>query len=336
HGDYGAKWIRNFVFDADHNPLEVKNFIDNAGNCVFLNTHPTQGGLWYVRYPDQIRKVSYTGNLNRPPVATPEADALHGPAPLTVQFTGDQSFDPDFDPLSYLWEFGDGNSSTEANPLHTFNAAGGAPTAFTVTLTVSDDQGASDQKTLTITLNNTPPVIQSTSLDNLSTFSVSNPTTLSLSATVSDAEHPNAQLSWSWEVALHHNDHNHPEAPIQSPSGTALLTPVGCDGATYWYRIRLTVSDPLGAAAVFVKDLFPDCPGSAQTLTFPPVPDKLITDGPFDPGASASSGLPVQYFVAGGPAAVSGGVISLTGEPGLVTLVATQPGDGTFAPAAPV
>ncbi|RMF22587.1 MAG: hypothetical protein D6765_14145, partial [Bacteroidetes bacterium] len=33
---------------------------------------------------------------------------------------------------------------------------------------------------------------------------------------------------------------------------------------------------------------------------------------------------------------VSGGVISLTGEPGLVTLVATQPGDGTFAPAAPV
>ncbi|MCA9933916.1 MAG: PKD domain-containing protein, partial [Anaerolineales bacterium] len=39
--------------------------------------------------------------------------------------------------LSYLWDFGDGNTSTEANPTHQF----AAPGTFTVTLTVSNELG---------------------------------------------------------------------------------------------------------------------------------------------------------------------------------------------------
>jgi PKD repeat protein len=40
---------------------------------------------------------------------------------------------------AWSWDFGDGNGSTEASPMHTFGADG----SFTVTLTVTDGDGAS-------------------------------------------------------------------------------------------------------------------------------------------------------------------------------------------------
>ncbi|MGD8867481.1 MAG: PKD domain-containing protein, partial [Gemmatimonadales bacterium] len=58
---------------------------------------------------------------------------------LSVLFT-DGSSDPDGTVTSWDWSFGDGGSSTEQNPTHTYAAAGD----YTVTLTVTDDQGAAD------------------------------------------------------------------------------------------------------------------------------------------------------------------------------------------------
>ena len=58
---------------------------------------------------------------------------------LTADFT-DTSSDGDGSIASRLWDFGDGTTSTVANPSHTY-AAGGA---YTVTLTVTDDDGATD------------------------------------------------------------------------------------------------------------------------------------------------------------------------------------------------
>ena len=48
-------------------------------------------------------------------------------------------FDPDSGSHDYLWDFGDGSTSTEANPVHTFTAE--ADYAFTVSLDVVDDTG---------------------------------------------------------------------------------------------------------------------------------------------------------------------------------------------------
>jgi PKD repeat protein len=58
---------------------------------------------------------------------------------LTCSFT-DRSSDPDGSILSRTWDFGDGATSTEPNPSHTYAAAG----SFTVVLTVTDDDGAND------------------------------------------------------------------------------------------------------------------------------------------------------------------------------------------------
>ena len=67
------------------------------------------------------------------------ANATSGTALLTVNFT-DQSTN---NPTSWQWDFGDGGTSTEQNPAHTYNVG-----TYTVTLSVTNEYG-SDVKTKT-------------------------------------------------------------------------------------------------------------------------------------------------------------------------------------------
>jgi hypothetical protein len=70
----------------------------------------------------------------------------------------------------------------------------------------------------------------------------------------------------------------------------------------------------------------------AQSITFDPLPDRLVTDPPFVVTATASSGLPVS-FTAEGECSVLDNLVTLTGRPGNCTLTAHQPGDETYNPA---
>ena len=261
HADYGDDWIHNFRFDANDNIQEVKSFDAENGSVVFLATHPTTGGLYYIRYGNAIHKISYQPSGNQPPVAVASADVIYGTSPLTVQFTGDQSTDPESGTLTYEWDFGNGPESTEANPSHTFTAPAGVPTEFTVRLTVMDDGGLIDETTLTISVNNTPPNIVSTSIDNVDQYSISSQTILNLSATVTDNEHSSAELTYEWQTFLYHDNHNHAETPDNNPTTTTLLSPIGCDGVLYYYKITLKVTDAAGLVSYFEKDIYPDCGG---------------------------------------------------------------------------
>jgi hypothetical protein len=73
---------------------------------------------------------------------------------------------------------------------------------------------------------------------------------------------------------------------------------------------------------------------ASQTITFAPLPDRLVTDPPFTVSATASSGLPVA-FSASGACTVNGALVTLTGV-GSCTITASQAGDATFAPAASI
>lgn len=79
-----------------------------------------------------------------------------------------------------------------------------------------------------------------------------------------------------------------------------------------------------------------DLDASFQAITFPTPDNKLITDAPFDLTASSSSGLAVEYTVLAGPVTMAGSTVTLDGMAGVVTIEATQPGDGTFTAATPV
>jgi hypothetical protein len=64
----------------------------------------------------------------------------------------------------------------------------------------------------------------------------------------------------------------------------------------------------------------------SQTIAFDTLTDRYLGDPPFTLSASASSGLPVIFTVVSGPATISGNTITLTGQPGTVTIRAEQAG----------
>jgi PKD repeat protein len=85
---------------------------------------------------------------NQPPVAQASANPIQGIAPLTVQFSSAGSFDPDGSIIAFAWDFGDGGTASEADPSYTYSAAG----IYQATLTVTDDQGTTDDTSLTVTV----------------------------------------------------------------------------------------------------------------------------------------------------------------------------------------
>ena len=83
---------------------------------------------------EYFSKVFYW-DWNEPPGIDKGGDIITD-AGTPVLFNGDIAHDPDMDGLSYLWDFGDGGTSNEPNPEHTFSSSG----LYTVTLTVTDGQ----------------------------------------------------------------------------------------------------------------------------------------------------------------------------------------------------
>lgn len=143
----------------------------NWGNgAIAVGTYPTPGtigsGTWYNqtgRYVVTMTVtdlagasdvdtlvVTITGNL--PPVAD-AGGPYSGNEGSTLQILGGLSSDPNSDPLTYAWRFGDGGTSTLVNPTHVFTDNG----RFTITLTVRDPSGLTSVATTTATIVNVPP-----------------------------------------------------------------------------------------------------------------------------------------------------------------------------------
>ncbi|MFQ6116662.1 MAG: FG-GAP-like repeat-containing protein [Candidatus Bipolaricaulia bacterium] len=75
--------------------------------------------------------------FGRPPVALIEASPGVGKPPLTVNFDGTGSYDPDGAITAYKWDFGDGTAATGSRVSHIYSGAG----FYLVSLTVKDNSG---------------------------------------------------------------------------------------------------------------------------------------------------------------------------------------------------
>jgi PKD repeat protein len=127
----------------------------------------TTGGIvtgLYDAMPDSLAFTSsYTVNSNafcqpnNPPTAVLTANPTSGPPPLTVNFDGSGSSDPDSGDhiASYTFKFGDGQSVTQSTPTvsHTYNKAG----TYAATLTVTDSHGAQSTNAAEVTITATAP-----------------------------------------------------------------------------------------------------------------------------------------------------------------------------------
>lgn len=99
-----------------------------------------------------------------------------------------------------------------------------------------------------------------------------------------------------------------------SDAGTYVVAVTNSYGAVQSNPVLLTV-DRLG-----------------QSINFPALPDRSVTEFPLTVAATASSGLPVQFEVISGPAKITGSTLDLQ-APGIITIRATQSGNEMFLPA---
>ena len=252
-------WIRTFQFNEENEVTKIEAFASwEDKGVVHIAQNPADGCIYWCHvYSNEVHKICYGGNP--PPLALAKANRLYGPSPLEVQFQGDESYDPDGGAISYFWDFGDGTSSEAPNPNHTFTTENGQLQTFEVLLTVTDTGGLATTETIFVSLNNTPPEVSINNLTDSSFYSISGASTLPLTATVVDLEHSEEELTYSWEIFFHHNDHYHPEAPVNKTETFMVIDPVGCGTETYWYRARLTVTDANGLSNFDEKELFPYC-----------------------------------------------------------------------------
>jgi glucose/arabinose dehydrogenase len=275
--DYSLGWIKTLKFDKEYTSLiSSQTFWGNAGATVKLSQGP-DGNLYQLTiYPGELSVISPSDG-NRAPTAVIGATQTNtANKSLEVGFTGSNSTDPDGDDLTYLWNFGDGTTSTEKSPTRTFSTAGAFST-YAVTLTVSD--GAKTSKaTQTITVGSTPPTATIEMVDDKITYNAGDTLTFKVAddSGLDPEDGPLPASAYKWTVVFHHNEHTHPFVDnIDGPTGTITVPRSRDQLASTFYRITLTVTDSSGLKTTTSVDVHPNTvdfsvnasnPGAAFTI----------------------------------------------------------------------
>ncbi len=257
HPDYHG-WIRCIDFNNENTPKRIEVFHSASNNIVSLAENPKDGCLYYIDFKNKLfRKICYGGSPA--PIAVAIADTYYGPSPLEVHLSAGASYSPGGSLLSYHWDFGDGAESNEINPTHNFIAPINSPYSFTVKLSVTDTAGQTKMDELLISLNNTPPVVNITSLPDSSFYDLDVTTLIQLDGLANDAEHHPNELTYEWRTFLHHDTHEHTDLIEEAQQARFFISPLGCNDETYWYRVELNVTDAAGLTGNSTVGLFPYC-----------------------------------------------------------------------------
>src|SRR5215510_10939434 len=160
----------------------------------------------------------------RAPSAVASANPTSGPTPLDVSFSSAGSSDPEGQPLTYSWTFGDGATSTAANPTHTYTQAG----QYTARLSVSDGVNSTLSAPITISAGNRPTATILSPTDG-SVFQAGD--VISFGGDGTDTEDGSLPASaFTWNIDFLHEGHVHPGTPITDvKSGTFTIPTSGHD-----------------------------------------------------------------------------------------------------------
>lgn len=263
--DYTLGWVKVLTLDEDYDSYVSEQVFDGqAGTPVRLIQGP-DGNIYQLNiYPGELSMIGLSGG-NRAPTAVVTATPTNGYSPLVVNFSSEGSVDPDPDTtLTYNWDFGDGTTSTQANPTKTYDTNG----TYNVTLTVSDGE-KTGQATQSVTVGSTAPhdltitTPQGTPLDNTK-YNAGD--TISFSGAALDQDETLPDSAYNWTVVFHHADHIHPvTSNVVGKTGSITVPTDPHNSADTWYEIRLTVTDSSGLSTTSSANVHPNT--VTQTFT---------------------------------------------------------------------
>nr|WP_221382847.1 ThuA domain-containing protein [Actinoplanes polyasparticus] len=252
------EWSRNYVkevhFDAGTAVTRTNPFLPGGRfNKPMDMEFGRDGSLYLLEWGTNFGGGNSDSGLYRidyvqggqSPVAKATGTPTSGTAPLTVQFSSAGTTDPDpGSTLSYQWTFGDGTTSTAANPSHTYTGNGN----YTAQLKVTDQSGKSGFSNVTITVGNTAPVVTITTPASGGMLDFGD----RVSYTVSVTDPGGAAVDCTKvfvNPALGHDDHAHETTEYPGCSGTIRTELLGGhpDGANLFYVLNARYTDNGGA-----------------------------------------------------------------------------------------
>jgi cytochrome c len=182
---------------------------------------------------------------NRPPSVQAGALPASGNAPLEVLFTA-AGTDPDDDPVSYEWDFGDGSDPVEGRRArHTYSAAG----TYTATVTASDPDGATGTAEVEVVVGDPPgnqaPSVQAGADPNGGAA----PLTVRFTSAGSDPDGDALLYVWSFGDGGQAGGRNATHTYTAPGTYTATVTVTDPDGATGTDSVQVTVTGTQAFAA---------------------------------------------------------------------------------------
>jgi glucose/arabinose dehydrogenase/plastocyanin len=306
-GDYSRRciWVmfENQAGNIDPNTTTVFEST-NVGAPVDFEVGPG-GDLFFIDVQGRLRRIRYFSS-NQPPTASIVTDVTSGPAPLTVNFDGTGSTDPENGTLTYAWDLdGDGQFDDSSEPAPSFTYSGGD---YTVSLRVTDPEGARNTAMVAISAGNNEPV--PTIVDPIDVHEWRVGEQVQFSGQAFDPEDgilPPEALDW--DVILQHCPDSCHEHPLQEFTGIASGSfPAADHEFPSHLEIRLTATDSAGLSSTTSVEIFPE----TVDITLDSVPRGLQLQA----GGTTGTTPFTTTAIAGGSVALSAPELqTLAGDP---------------------
>ena len=185
---------------------------------------------------------------------------------LTCALSGSTSTDPDGTVPGYSWDFGDGETATGVAPGHTYDEAG----AYEVTLTVTDNQGATDTATLEVEV--TAPVDPPPNADPVAVISGTTCTYLSCPLSGSGSSDDGTITGYAWNFGDGETGTGVSPGHVYDEAGTWTVTLTVTDnaGATAMETASVTTTEPPASTVAFRAGAGKDANTTSATIVVPP------------------------------------------------------------------
>jgi glucose/arabinose dehydrogenase len=249
--DYARQRIYVMFKGADGQINQASRQVAGTGGVVELTTGPN-GDLYAVNLSTGTITKLVVGGANRAPVAVATFQNVTTGFPLTVNFDGRGSYDPDGSVLTYAWDLdNDGafDDSTSATPTVTYTT----PADITARLRVADSGGLTGTTSIIVNVLNLAPV--PTINAPLSSLRWKVGDTINFSGSATDPEDgalAASKLSWTLNL-IHSNEinpanvHTHQITSFNGVSSGSFIAPE--HEYPSWLELSLTATDSKGLAA---------------------------------------------------------------------------------------